>query len=144
MGWYDYNKSRRGKPSPKTLAICDKVRAQKGIRAKQASPKEIEERCMYALIAEGFRCLEDGVAARPLDIDGIMMFGYGFPVTKGGPMFYADKIGLKKILRKVKEFHAEEPKNRNWEVPALLQKCVDQNVGVYKYYNRLAKKQAKL
>jgi len=104
----------------------------------------MEERCFYALICEGFRCLEDGVAARPLDIDGIMMFGYGFPVTKGGPMFYADRVGLKKILRKVKEFHAAEPKNRNWNVPTLLQTCVDQKVGVYKYYARLAKKQAKL
>lgn len=140
-GWYDYRKSRRGKPRQATLDLCAQIRSEVGVSQKTFTPKQIQDRCMYAMICEGFRALEDGVAARPLDIDGIMMFGYGFPVTKGGPMFYADKVGLKKVLNQVKQYAQEYPDNTAWNVPALLQRCVDQRVGVYKYYRNLQKNQ---
>ena len=76
------------------------------------SDEEIVERCIYALINEGAKVLEEGIALRPSDIDVIYMTGYGFPAYRGGPMFYADMVGLKKIHDRVVQF--------GWTPAALL------------------------
>ena len=80
--------------------------------ARAVSDQEIVERCVYALINEGAKVLEEGIASRAVDIDVIYLTGYGFPAYRGGPMFYADTVGLKKIYERVKEF--------GWEPAALL------------------------
>jgi 3-hydroxyacyl-CoA dehydrogenase len=69
------------------------------------SDQEILERCMYALINEGAKILEEGIALRASDIDIVYIYGYGFPRYRGGPMFYADTVGLDKVYESVKRFH---------------------------------------
>merc|ERR1719204_2253586 len=144
MGWYDYSKSRRGKPRKELLAMIDEIRAKKNMGGRTFTPKEIEERCIFALINEGFKTLDDGIAQRPMDVDVIWMFGYGFPVTKGGPCFYADQVGAKYIVSKIKEYQQICPENEKWTISPLLQKCADLNTGVYKLYKKMEKQRAKM
>ena len=79
---------------------------EKGIVARKISDEEIVERCIFALINEGARILEEGIAARPSDIDMVYLTGYGFPMHRGGPMLYADEIGLFSVVRKMQDFAA--------------------------------------
>jgi len=96
-GFYRYDENRKPVPDPEVLKML-----QKGNRT--ISDQEIVERCIFALINEGAKVLEEGIALRALDIDVIYMTGYGFPAYRGGPMFYADMVGLKKIHDRVVEF----------------------------------------
>ena len=79
---------------PRCVDLIESVASSAGIRRRQISDEEILERTIYALINEGARVLEEGVASRAADIDVIYLTGYGFPAFRGGPMFYADTIGL--------------------------------------------------
>src|SRR5581483_3822215 len=81
---------------------------------------EIVERCIYALINEGARVLEEGTAARAVDIDVIYLNGYGFPAYRGGPMHYADATGLKRVCERIEEFHREH--GARWAPAPLLQR----------------------
>jgi len=144
MGWYNYKKSRRGKPREELMPIIQKVRQQKGFSPKKFTPKEMEERLIFALINEAFKTLDDGIAARPMDVDVIWMFGYGFPVTKGGPCFYADRVGARHIVSRIKEYQRNCPENESWKISPLLQRCADENIGVHKLYRKMAKKRAKM
>jgi len=99
-GWYRYEAgSRTPIPDPAVTAIIEQYRRKKGITPREVSSKEIVERCIYALINEGARILEDGIAQRSSDIDLVYLNGYGFPAYRGGPMFYADHIGLHEVAR---------------------------------------------
>jgi 3-hydroxyacyl-CoA dehydrogenase len=106
-GFYRYDENRKAMPDPEVLALL-----RKGNR--EIPPEEIVERCIYALINEGARVLEEGIALRAADIDVIYLTGYGFPAYRGGPMFYADTVGLKKIYDRVVEF--------GWKPAALLER----------------------
>jgi 3-hydroxyacyl-CoA dehydrogenase len=92
--------------------------AELGIRQRRISEAEIIERCVFAAINEGARLLAEGVAYRPIDIDTVCLNGYGFPAARGGPMLYADQIGLPDILRQIRRF-AGGRHGWAWE-PALL------------------------
>ena len=96
-GFYRYDEARKPVPDPEALALI-----RKGNRT--ISDEEILERCIYALINEGFKVLEQGIALRAVDIDVIYLTGYGFPAYRGGPMFYADTVGLKKLHDRVIQF----------------------------------------
>jgi 3-hydroxyacyl-CoA dehydrogenase len=99
-GWYRYEAgSRTPIPDPAVTAIIEQYRRKKGFTPREVSSKEIVERCIYALINEGARILEDGIAQRSSDIDLVYLNGYGFPAYRGGPMFYADQIGLHEVAR---------------------------------------------
>ena len=89
-----------------------------GIAARTISDEEIVERAIYALVNEGARALEDGVAARASDIDVIYVNGYGFPAWRGGPMFYADRVGLGDVLARIRAFHREH--GARWTPAPLL------------------------
>jgi 3-hydroxyacyl-CoA dehydrogenase len=104
-GFYKYDENRKPQPDPAVLALLQKAH-------RAISDEEIVERCIYALINEGAKVLEEGIALRPADIDVIYMTGYGFPAYRGGPMFYADTVGLKKIHDRVVQF--------GWTPAALL------------------------
>jgi len=97
-GWYRYEAgSRHPIPDPKVTAIIEQYRRQKGITPRKVSSEEIVERCIYALVNEGARILEDGIAQRSSDIDLVYLNGYGFPAYRGGPMFFAGQTGLHQV-----------------------------------------------
>jgi 3-hydroxyacyl-CoA dehydrogenase len=109
-GFYRYEAgSRNAIPDPIVTAIIEKYRQQKGITPRKVSNEEIVERCIYALINEGARIVEDGIAQRSSDIDIVYLNGYGFPPWRGGPMFYADQVGLSEVARSLKAI-AEQPR----------------------------------
>ena len=104
-GWYQYNlPDRKPIPDPKVDSIIEQYRKEKGIKTRQISDAEIVERLIYALVNEAAYILEEGIALRASDIDMVYLTGYGFPPYRGGPMFYADTVGLPKVLASIEQF----------------------------------------
>ena len=97
-GFYDYDDKRRPSPSPTVQAIIDDFRAKAGIEPREISDQEIIERTLYTMVNEGAKILEEGMAQRASDIDVVWVYGYGWPVYRGGPMFWADTEGLATIV----------------------------------------------
>jgi 3-hydroxyacyl-CoA dehydrogenase len=97
-GFYDYDDRRKPTPSPVTTAIIERFRFQAGIEPRQIDDEEIVVRTLYTMVNEAAKILEEGIAQRASDIDVVWAFGYGWPRTKGGPMHWADTIGLAGIL----------------------------------------------
>lgn len=106
-GWYLYGDDRKPQPDPEVVALIEKLAAEAGITRRPISDSEIAERCIYALINEGAKVLEDGYALRASDIDVIYVTGYGFPGWRGGPMLYADLVGLKTVYDRIVAFHRD-------------------------------------
>ena len=106
-GFYDYDEARNAKPSAHVEGIIREFAKAKGIEQRKVSDAEILERLIYPMINEGAKILAEGKAQRASDIDIVWINGYGWPVYRGGPMFYADTIGLKTALAKLKEFQAK-------------------------------------
>jgi 3-hydroxyacyl-CoA dehydrogenase len=106
-GFYDYDETRNATPSPVVEKIILDFAAQKGINRRTISDEEILERCVYPMINEGAKILEEGKAIRASDIDIVWINGYGWPIYRGGPMFYGDTIGLDKVLAKMQAFEAQ-------------------------------------
>ena len=100
-GWYVYGDDRKPMPDPEVLALIERAASAAGIRRRPFTNEEIIERTIYALINEGARVLEEGFASRAADIDVVYTNGYGFPAWRGGPMFYADRVGLAKVYERV-------------------------------------------
>jgi 3-hydroxyacyl-CoA dehydrogenase len=106
-GYYDYDpETRAAKPSPVTEKIINDFVTKSGKNPRTIPDEEILERCIYPMINEGAKILEEKKAIRPSDIDVVWVNGYGWPVYRGGPMHYADQVGLDKVLAKMKEFQA--------------------------------------
>jgi 3-hydroxyacyl-CoA dehydrogenase len=101
-GFYDYDDKRRPSPSPRVQEIIEDFRAKAGITARQIDDEEIVERTLYTMVNEGAKILEEGMAQRASDIDVVWIYGYGWPVYRGGPMFWADTEGLTKIVEGLK------------------------------------------
>jgi len=97
-GFYDYDEKRRPSPSPVVQNIIEDFRAKAGVTAREVSEQEIVERTLYTMVNEGALILEGGFAQRASDIDVVWVYGYGWPVYRGGPMFWADTEGLAKIV----------------------------------------------
>jgi len=106
-GFYDYDAERNAKPSPVVEKLILEFAAKKGVNRRTISDEEILERCVYPMINEGAKILEEGKAIRSSDIDIVWINGYGWPVYRGGPMFYGDTIGLDKVLAKMKQFEGQ-------------------------------------
>jgi len=106
-GYYDYDENRTAIPSANTLKILDDLRARAGVKAREVTSEEIIERCIYLMINEGAKILEEGIAQRASDIDVIWVNGYGWPVYRGGPMHYADHVGLANIVTALKGYEAK-------------------------------------
>jgi 3-hydroxyacyl-CoA dehydrogenase len=121
-GFYDYDESRNAKPSPVVEKIILDFAAKKGINRRTISDEEILERCVYPMINEGAKILEEGKAQRASDIDIVWINGYGWPVYRGGPMFYADLVGPEKVLAKMKNFEATM--GEDFKPAPLLEKVV--------------------
>lgn len=123
-GWYKYDENRRAIPDPEVATLVRKWAAAADIPQRQISPEEIVDRCLYALVNEGARILEEGFALRAVDIDIIYLNGYGFPAYRGGPMWYADIVGLKKVYDRVREF--EKQHGELWTPAPLLKQLAEQ------------------
>jgi 3-hydroxyacyl-CoA dehydrogenase len=119
-GWYRYEDGRTPISDPEVLAIVERVTAQAGISRRPVPDEEILERTIYRLINEGARVLEERVAQRASDIDVIYLTGYGFPAFRGGPMFYADQVGLRYVYHRVAALHHEL--GRRWMPAPLLER----------------------
>jgi 3-hydroxyacyl-CoA dehydrogenase len=119
-GWFRYQGDRTPIVDAEVLALVTTVAAEAGIRRRPFRDEEIIERTIYALINEGARVLEEGVARRSADIDAIYLNGYGFPARRGGPMCYADSVGLRTILARVTAFHREL--GDRWKPAPLLER----------------------
>jgi 3-hydroxyacyl-CoA dehydrogenase len=125
-GMYRYKKgSRSPKPDPAVQAMIHDEAKRLGVAQRQIDDVEIVERCIDALICEGARLLDKGIALRASDIDVIWANGYGFPRYRGGPMHYADEVGLPAIVERVRE-HARRDRTW-WPMPSLLEKLADDN-----------------
>jgi 3-hydroxyacyl-CoA dehydrogenase len=119
-GWYDYKPGDRSPiPSDLVTQIVLKESARLGLVRRKIGDEEIVERALYSLINEGARILEEGIALRASDIDVVYIAGYGFPDFRGGPMFYADTVGLANILRVMRGF-ATDYQPDAWEPAPLL------------------------
>jgi len=126
-GFYDYDENRVAKPSPVTEKIILDLAAKKGINRRPISDEEILQRCIYPMINEGAKILEEGKAIRASDIDIVWINGYGWPVYRGGPMFYGDTVGLAEVLRVMKEFEGRH--GADFKPSALLEKLVAEGKG---------------
>ncbi len=94
-------------PDPESNQLICKWAVEAGVPQRHISSQEIVERCIYALVNEGARILEEAIALRPVDIDIIYVNGYGFPTYRGGPMWYADTVGLNAVHERISEFHQQ-------------------------------------
>jgi 3-hydroxyacyl-CoA dehydrogenase len=124
-GWYKYDASRRATPDPAVDQLIHDWVAEAAIPQRQISAEEIADRCLYALVNEGARILEEGYALRASDIDIIYINGYGFPSYRGGPMWNADTVGLKKVYERVMEFQRQH--GEIWEPAPLLKRLAEQD-----------------
>ncbi len=123
-GWYKYDEKRQASPDSEVAALVRKWAAEAGIPQREIPAEEIVARCVYALVNEGARILEEGFALRPVDIDIIYLNGYGFPAYRGGPMWFADTVGLKKVYDRICEFYKRH--GEIWEPAPLLQQLAEQ------------------
>lgn len=123
-GWYDYQAGKRDAiPSELVNKMIEDYRKEQGITPRKISDEEIVQRLVFALVNEGAHILEDGIAARASDIDMVYITGYGFPIHRGGPMLYADQVGLFNVVQAMKRFQ-QNPRDdaKFWEPAPLLAK----------------------
>jgi 3-hydroxyacyl-CoA dehydrogenase len=126
-GWYRYEAGKRDPiPDPLTEQLITDYRAANGITPRKIGDEEVIERCIYALVNEGARILQEGIAARASDIDLVYLNGYGFPAHRGGPMLYADIVGLPNVVRSLKRFAAEPGADPSWQPAPLLLKLAEE------------------
>jgi 3-hydroxyacyl-CoA dehydrogenase len=121
-GWFVYGDDRKAKVDPEVVDLIRTVARDAGIPQRTFTGAEIVERLIYRLINEGARALDEGLAIRASDIDVIYVTGYGFPAWRGGPMFYADRVGLGHILDRIQSFEREC--GTRWTPAPLLERLV--------------------
>ena len=120
-GWYNYAPGdRNARPAPEIDALVDQIRADSGHTPRTIADDEIRDRLVFALVNEGARILAEGIAQRASDIDMVYLNGYGFPMHRGGPMRYADEVGLFNVARRMREFAAQAGADAAFWEPAPL------------------------
>ena len=122
-GWYSYKPGdRTAYPDPEVEKIISDARAAAGITPRTVSDAEIVERLVFALVNEGARILEEGIALRASDVDMVYLNGYGFPLHRGGPMCYADSVGLFSVEASMRRFARNKLTDQKfWQPAALIQ-----------------------
>jgi 3-hydroxyacyl-CoA dehydrogenase len=123
-GYYDYDERRKASPSPSVAEIIDDFRANAGAVARKISAEEITVRTLYTIVNEGAKILEENIAQRASDIDVVWSHGYGWPRHTGGPMFWADRVGLKTIVADLRR-HADHL-GSNFSLSPLLARRAEQ------------------
>ncbi|HET9488877.1 MAG TPA: 3-hydroxyacyl-CoA dehydrogenase NAD-binding domain-containing protein [Methylomirabilota bacterium] len=128
-GFYRYEGSdRTPRPDPEVERLIGEIARQEGVTRRQVPDTEILERLLYPMVNEGAKILEEGIAIRASDIDVIWIYGYGWPVYRGGPMYWADQTGLKVIRDRMLELERRTGDER-WRPAALLSRLADQSAG---------------
>ena len=123
-GFYRYPEgSRQGQPDPEVAQLIERTSAELDIDRRQIGDEEVLKRCLYPLINIGAQLLDDGIALRASDIDVVYVHGYGFPKYRGGPMYYADQIGLDNVYRDILSFHQQY--GDAWRPAALLKRLAE-------------------
>ena len=136
QGFYNYDpETRKQSVDPEVQAIIEKEAAELGIKRRDIEVGEIVDRLIFALVNEGMQILAEGIAQRPGDIDVVYIYGYGFPAWRGGPMHYADAVGLDKVLARIMEFQ-ERFGAENWTPAPLLEKLVEQGRSLAEWAER--------
>jgi 3-hydroxyacyl-CoA dehydrogenase len=123
-GFYDYDEKRKPSPSPVVEGIIGDFRAKAGIGPRSISDEEILVRTLYTMVNEGAKILDEGIAQRASDIDVVWNYGYGWPRHKGGPMFWADQIGLRTVVDGLKRYATEL--GEDFTLSPLLLKCAEE------------------
>lgn len=137
-GWYDYDpkigKGRKPIPSKEVEAFI-RGYIKEGPAIEKYTQQEIVERCLFGLVNEGFKILEENIAKKPSDIDVIYIYGYGWPAYRGGPMFWIDhEVGLAYFLKRLEEMHRSFPGSSYYEPSKLLKECVALGISLEDYY----------
>ena len=115
-------------------ALIEREAAELGVTRGDIDADEIVDRLLFALVNEGMNILDEGIAQRPGDIDVVYVYGYGFPAWRGGPMHYADTVGLAHVLERVREFE-QRFGSENWTPAPLLEKLVDTGITLAEWAN---------
>ena len=128
-GFYLYDENRNKSPDPEVEAIIREFAEARQIRLRDINKEEILERCLYPMINEGFKILEEGMAIRASDIDIVWINGYGWPVYEGGPMFYGNLVGFDKVLEWLKKM--EQELGPEFKPSSYLEKVVEKNINIF-------------
>ena len=134
-GYYTYDpETRAPTPDPEVEQLIKDFAIGRGVEQREVSDQEVLERCLYPMINEGAKILDEGIAIRGSDIDVVWVNGYGWPLYRGGPMYWADSVGLAEIADKVAGYH-ESLGGRHWEPSALLRRLADEGGTLQTYTN---------
>ena len=128
-GWYRYDLKKRASIDPEAEPMVRAWLAEAGLAQRSIGDEEIVERCVYALINEGASLVEDGIVPRTSDVDAIFVHGFGFPAWRGGPMWYADSIGLAHVHARIADFHARL--GDSWRPAPLLARLAREGKSFY-------------
>jgi 3-hydroxyacyl-CoA dehydrogenase len=127
-GFYDYDDKRNPSPSPRVAEIIEEFRTKTGTPQHEVTDEEIMERTFYTMVNEGAKILEEGIALRASDIDMVYLTGYGFPLHRGGPMFYANTVGLPTVLETIRKY-AGGRHGEAWKPAPLLERLAAEGKG---------------
>jgi 3-hydroxyacyl-CoA dehydrogenase len=133
-GWFRYEEGSRAPiPDPEVSDLIVRTSEELGIERREVSDEEILQRCLYPLINEGAKILEEGISERASDLDLVWLYGYGFPRYRGGPMFYADSLGLDHVFTMMQRFHEV---HKDWLEPAPLLERLASEGGTFGGWSR--------
>lgn len=131
-GFYAYDpETRRQAPDPEVLEVIEREAGALGVERRDIAADEIVDRLIYALVNEGIRIVAEGIAQRPGDVDVVYVYGYGFPPWRGGPLYYADEVGLDKVLARIREF--QQRFGDAWTPAPLLEQLVAEGRSLAEY-----------
>ena len=131
-GWSMYDENRQPAPDPETAALIEETAREAGIERRAIGRDEIVDRCIFALVNEGAHLLGEGIALRAADIDIVYLNGYGFPAWRGGPMFYADTVGLQTVVARIEEFRQRHGDDL-WPVAPLIRQLAESGSSFARY-----------
>ena len=127
-GYYDYDDKRKPTPSAAVAKIIDDFGAREGVVKREISDEEIVVRTLYTMVNEGAKILEEGIAQRASDVDVVWVYGYGWPRHRGGPMFWANQVGLDKIVADLDRYAGSI--GPDFAISPLLRRCAEQGVAL--------------
>jgi len=134
-GYYTYDpETRESTPDPEVEQLIKDFAVGRGVEQREITDQEVLERCLYPMVNEGAKILDEGIAIRGSDIDVVWVNGYGWPVYRGGPMFWADSVGLAEIADKIADYH-DSLGGRHWELSPLLRRLADEGGTLHTFAN---------